>query len=200
MSDRSPPTSREAWLRENARPGEVVRATLITDFPVERLAEVEAAWEPWRTRRPEAEHSHWDWRQKNDPDILRWLRLFAIERDGVQGLMAVINQTSPSRLEAGARLVYVSILETAPWNLTQFTETPLYSGCGTQLLASAVGLSREQGCGGRIGLHALEQAEPFYDRCGLTRIGPDVEYGRLVYYEFTPDQAARWLTRIGLGS
>ena len=200
MSEQSPAGNRTVWLRENVRPSEVVQAALVTDFPAERLAEVEAAWEPWRARRPDAEHSHWDWRNKTDPDVLRWLRLFAIERDGVQGLMAVLNRTTPSRLAPDAHLIYVSVLETAPWNLPHYTDTPLYSGCGTQLLAAAVAVSVSQGCGGRIGLHSLEQAEPFYEHCGMTRVGPDVEYGRLVYYEFTPGQAAQWLARIGFGS
>lgn len=197
MSEQSPSVNRTVWLRENARPGEVVQATLVADFPAERLAEVEAAWEPWRARRPDAEHSHWDWRNKTDPDLLRWLRLFAIERDGVQGLMAVLNRPTPSRLAPDAPLMYVSVLETAPWNLPQFTDSPLYSGCGIQLLAAAAEMSEVSGWGGRIGLHSLEQAEWFYDHCGMTRVGPDVEYGRLVYYELEPGGAVRLRNRSG---
>lgn len=197
MAEPTSPEPREVWLRDNARHGAVVSVALIWDFPAERLAEVEASWEPWRARHPEAEHSHWDWRRKADPEILRWLRLFAIEWEGIQGLMAVINQPRSSRLSPGARLVYVSVLEVAPWNLPSFTEVPLYSGCGTQLLALAVALSEESGWGGRIGLHSLPQAESFYEHCGLTRVGPDVEYGDLVYYELELGAAVRLRPRLG---
>lgn len=195
MNEVTPSRVRQVWLRDNAHAGAVVVATLTADFPSERLAEVEAAWAPWRARDPAAEHGHWDWRAKADPDLLRWLRLFAVERDGVQGLMAVLNRPAPSRLDAGAQLVYVSAVEAAPWNLPQFTDSPVYAGCGTQLLVAAIVMSEELGWGGRIGLHALARAESFYEHFGLTRVGPDAEYGRLVYYELAPEIAARLRSR-----
>ena len=76
----------------------------------------------------------------------------------------------------------------------------MYSGCGTQLIAAAVGRSIDMGCFGRVGLHALKQSEHFYEkRCGMSRVGPDAEYDGLVYHEFTPEQAAQFMQRVGLG-
>jgi len=183
-------------LRDNAGTGTLVRARLVADFPADRLAEVEASWAPWRTRGP-AEHTHWDWRNKTDPAALRWLRLFALEHEGVQGLMAVVKEPVPSRLATDAQAVYVSIVETAPWNLMPFTDAPRFSGCGKQLLYAAVAVSAELGLRGRIGLHALPQAEAFYAHCGMTRVRVDVEYGGLVYYELVPEQVEQLRVRCG---
>lgn len=197
MLPATPPPS-EIWLRDNAR-NAVVRATLISDFPSARLVEVETTWATWRSHNQTAEHAHWDWRDKLDPDILRWLYFIGIEFGDVQALMAVNTVPSSARLETGANIVYISYLETAPWNLVAFTEAPLYSGCGTQLIAAAIRRSIETGCNGRVGLHSLPQSEQFYAaRCGMNRIGPDVEYDELVYFEFTPEQAAQFLQRVGL--
>ncbi len=55
-------------------------------------------------------------------------------------------------------------------------------------------MSRDAGHGGCVGLHALPQAERFYEeRCGMTRWGDDPQYGGLAYFEFTIEQASRFL-------
>jgi hypothetical protein len=52
--------------------------------------------------------------------------------------------------------------------------------------------------GGRVGLHSLPQAEDFYSRCGMTRIGPDPSDNDLVYFEYHDGVAAARLTAMGL--
>jgi len=94
-------------------------------------------------------------------------------------------------------MVYVDFLEAAPWNLKASATAPRFKGVGTALLVDAVRLSIETGFGGDVGLHSLPQAEPFYTRCGMTRIGEDPDYYGLPYYEYTSSQAAEWLASIG---
>jgi hypothetical protein len=55
------------------------------------------------------------------------------------------------------------------------------------------------GCEGQIGLHSLPQAEGFYqNRCRMTRYPHDPNYYQLAYFEYTKEQAARWLAETGL--
>jgi len=49
-------------------------------------------------------------------------------------------------------------------------------------------------CEGRVGLHALPQAEEFYRKCGMTPIFRDPQHEDLVYYEFTKNQAQLFLS------
>ena len=93
--------------------------------------------------------------------------------------------------------MYVDYLESAPWNLKGFSASPRFAGVGTRLIADAVRLSLETGFGGRIGLHSLPQAETFYNRCAMTKVGTDPRYFDLIYFEFTSQQAIDWLTSIG---
>jgi len=168
---------------------------LHSDFPAARLDEVETAWSAVRATGA-AEHAHWDWRNKAEPRVLRWFRVMAIEHEGVQALMAVAREPLGSRLAIGERVVYVSVIEAAPWNVPLFTPTPRYTGCGSHLLGAAVRLSEELGCSGRVGLHSLPQAETFYSRSNMIRVGPDVEYGQLVYYEYKPADAAEFVANL----
>jgi hypothetical protein len=122
--------------------------------------------------------------------------LVAVECDGeAQGLMAVLRMPRPARLDG--QLVYVDYLESAPWNLKGFADPPMFVGVGTVLIAEAVRLSLEMGFGGQVGLHSLPQAEAFYTRCRMTRLGPDSSYYDLTYFEYTGQQAADWLGSIG---
>jgi hypothetical protein len=106
--------------------------------------------------------------------ICRFLayRCFGIKCDGKwQGLLMVKLAGMEARLEPdkGRPLVYIDYLESAPWNLRAMVDTPLYGGVGPVLMRTAVQLSHDEGFYGRIGLHALHQAEDFYrDDCGCT--------------------------------
>lgn len=101
----------------------------------------------------------------------------------------------------GRPLVYVPFVETAPWN---WDVPPLppeagsvqrrrFKGLGFQLMECAVRWSQQLDMKGRIGLHALPQADRFYQECGMTDLGPDQTHKGLVYFEFTEEQAKRFV-------
>jgi hypothetical protein len=64
-------------------------------------------------------------------------------------------------------------------------------------MAEAIRMSLNCGYGGRIGLHSLPTAEPFYrDKLGMSDFGPDGNYGQLCYFEFEAIAAQNWLERV----
>ncbi|MCK1604980.1 UvrD-helicase domain-containing protein [Bradyrhizobium sp. 166] len=92
----------------------------------------------------------------------------------------------------GRELAYIDRVATAPWNRHKFTETPKYKGVGRALFATSVSLSFELEFRGRIGLHALEQSETWYQELGLTDCGFDEAEG-MRYFEMTEEQAIEFL-------
>jgi hypothetical protein len=110
--------------------------------------------------------------------------------------MAVLGTPRRARL-GGGHVVYVDYVESAPWNLKGTVVSPRFLGVGTVLIAEAVRLSLEMGLGGRVGLHSLPQAEPFYARCRMTRVGPDPSYYDLTYFEHAGQEALDWLASLG---
>jgi hypothetical protein len=202
-----PTSCREVYLIDGRTTGrDAIAAQLYRDYPTAALEDVEAKWSSAREQASFAghgtglapiEHAHWDWRNKTDSVEAGEHLLIAVECEAEpQGLMAVPRTPRPA-LTSPRHLVYVDYLESAPWNLRAFTPTPRFLGVGTVLLAESVRLSIEMGLEGRIGLHSLPQAEPFYAKCGMTRVGVDPNYFELPYYEFAEAQAAYWLTKIG---
>ncbi len=188
---------------------EVVNVVLHTDLSREQVLRVEQVWGPARVAaalrllsegarwEDLPDHAHWNWMNKLsefDPTIHR---LIGIECAGeMQGLMRVTKSGHDARLDpdAGKSLVYVEFLESAPWNTRSFTASPRYKGAGSRLIEAAVRWSIEVGFDGRIGLHALPQAEGFYIRaCGMTSLGPDPTWANLAYLEMTVDMAVRVL-------
>ncbi len=67
-----------------------------------------------------------------------------------------------------------------------------YRKAGDLLLRAAILLSRETGWEGRVGLHALPQAESFYRDRHMSDLGIDSAYQGLRYFEMTPEQS-QWL-------
>jgi hypothetical protein len=180
-----------------------IQAGVYRDFFSRELEEIEAGWAKSREKVAEQgqaaglaplEDTHWDWRNKADSVEAGHHILVAVESD--QGLMAVLRLPRPARLGDGY-LVYVDYLESAPWNLKGSANPPRFLGVGTVLVAEAVRISVEAGFEGRVGLHSLPQAEAFYDKCGMTRLGEDPTYYDLVYYEYTGRHGIDWLTTIG---
>jgi GNAT superfamily N-acetyltransferase len=179
---------------------------LYRDYPATELQTIETRWAEAREEAAmrgivaglaPLEHSHWDWRKKADSVEIGRHMLVAVECAGEpQGIMAVLRTPGPARLVDG-NVIYVDYVESAPWNIKSSGVLPRYLGVGTALIAEAVRLGLESGTGGRVGLHSLPQAEAFYDKCGMTRLGPDVDYFDLTYYEFTDQQATNWLQSIG---
>lgn len=158
-----------------------IRASIYQGYPAPELEAIEASWAEEREMAAvrglaPLEHAHWDWRNKADSVEAGRHMLVAIECDGkVQGLMAVLRLPRPARLGDGY-VVYVDYLEAAPWNLKSSADSPRFLGVGTVLIAEAVRISVEEGFEGRVGLHSLPQAEAFYDKCRMTRLGEDPTY------------------------
>jgi hypothetical protein len=177
----SQPISREVPLLDaQVAPRQVVRATLHRGSPSKYLDFAEHDWQAARSQLVahsqlmgdgQHEHGHWDWRNKREWIDNGHFVLVALERESeCQGLMAVRSLPRPSRLSAGA-VLYVDYLESAPWNLKSWVPTPRYLGVGTVLLSEAVRMSIAEQLNGCIGLHSLPQAERFYEKCGLVRLG-----------------------------
>ena len=172
-----------------------VPAVVLLDLPVAELDHIEQSWRPARESAAAVlvlEHAHWDWRRKREPVEAHRLRLIAVQAGGdYQGVMAVRVTSRPARCgPPGEPVLYVEYLEAAPWNLKGLAEPPRYLGVGSRLIAEAVRISRDNGWKGRVGLHALPQAERFYQAvCGMTRVGPDPDYYDLTYFEYSGVQA-----------
>ena len=197
----TPQAHRRVWLIRSADQSSVL-ADLYRGLPAQVLDEIERMWAEAREaaalEREAAglnplEHAHWCWRNKAESVEEGRHMLVAIDCESQwQGAMAVARLPRSGRLGGGS-VVHVDYLEVAPWNLKSPLVAARFKGVGTALLVDAVRLSIETGLDGRAGLHSLPQAEPFYTRCGMTRVGEDPDYYGLPYYEYTGPQAAAWL-------
>jgi hypothetical protein len=125
-------------------------------------------------------------------------QFLGIECEGeMQGLMLVATAGHDGRLNAqvGKPLVYVDYIVTAPWNDPGYVANPRFGLVGKVLIGAAIQVSRELGFRGRLGLHSLPKAEPFYrERCGMTDLGIDAEVEGLRYFEMSSTQARRYMS------
>ena len=136
-----------------------------------------------------AQDAHWDWPAKfpERAGQLEWNSV-ALRCGGMtQGLM-YLNLLRRCRLpsQAHQHLVYIDLLATAPWNRLAFG-LPGYRGVGDVLMTEAILISKAEGFDGRVGLLSLPQANAFYERWEMERLGP--EKGGLFYYELTAEKA-----------
>ena len=180
--------------------GELVVAILCDEINDEHLDMWERTWSPameqhcdGRSLTDRPEDSHWNWRKKAaETSTLLSYQSFALIADGkLQGMMMTNNVTS-SRLESqfGKPLVYVEFLATAPWNRPEFQTPPEFRGTGRLFILAAIQASIDAEFKGRIALHSLPQADPFYEKkCGMTRLGTDSSHQDLTYFEMTETQA-----------
>ncbi|MDA1274110.1 MAG: GNAT family N-acetyltransferase [Verrucomicrobia bacterium] len=181
---------------QRAATREMVEAELCDDIAEEHLQSWEARWAKAMDAHCEGlpdeatpEDSHWKWRPianhyRSDPKC----SLFAIVRDGeLQGMM--INEVAEG--VNGQPLIYVGWLATAPWNRPEVQTPPRYKGVGGAMVAAAVELSRRKGYGGRIALHSLSAAEPFYLKCGMEDKGFDSAKG-MEYFEMSETAADKF--------
>jgi hypothetical protein len=189
-------------------------AVLHTDLAPSVLIDTEQEWGPIRLKAARnlykagkteeiPQHWGWNWEKKSQKLKLLAYRCFGVEYDSkFQGLLLVKLVGVEARLEpdTGKPLVYIDYLESAPWNLRAMVDTPLYGGVGSLLIRTAVQLSYDEGFHGRIGLHALPQAEKFYrDDCGMHGCGPDASYENLPYYEMTREIATSFTSDFNEG-
>jgi GNAT superfamily N-acetyltransferase len=196
--------------------GQELSAELHDDLPIDALFEAEEFWAPERVRilrdcllakiatglLPQS--IHWCWSMKAFKmqgltfGALSPYRLFGIKADNYwQGLLLGSCIGYQSRIEPKGRdLVYVKYVESAPWNwkLQKIGRTARFKGIGYQLMEMAVQWSIDLGFKGRLGLHALPQADSFYqDVCRMTDLGIDKAHQPLRYFEFSEQQAKKYL-------
>ena len=194
--------------------GQLVDAEIFDEITLAHFIETQAAWRPVVLEAARAlsqnptqatlipRHFHWDWTRKEAELKMLALKFYGIScRFHLQGIMKVETVAHSCRLpeQHGKPLVYVDYIEAAPWNIKQLM-TPLgkpqqYRAVGSRLFEAAVLQSDEEGFKGRIGLHSLPGAEGFYVKeCGMTPVGRDPHKQNLLWCEFTPEQARRYLS------
>lgn len=192
--------------------GQFVEAKLLTGMVPANLLVLEASWQPLRSEVmqellaasvPQDEWPQsilWSWARKAPQ-----LALLAASGFGIvcqqrwEGVM--LTKTEPYRVrlapERGKPLLYVDFLEIAPWNWTipKIGRTGQHRLVGSTLLWRAVKQSEEEGFHGRVGLHALPQAEGFYagEPFEMTPIGRDPNKEDLLYFELSREQAEKIL-------
>lgn len=187
--------------------GLAVEAELLDQLVPEDLTLIETMWTPERTRivietarvglhldeRPQS--LTWNWRAKAQHLRLLPAAAYAVvQNDEWQGAMLTKSGTHFSRLgEArGKPLVYIDFLEVAPWNWTipGLGQESRFGRVGWHLFRRAVYQSFVEGFAGRVGLHALPQATPFYSEfCGMIPLSVDDDYEGLEYFELSEAQA-----------
>jgi len=162
---------------------------LICAMSQAHLSQIETIWKGMLLALQEPDKA-WNWAYK--------LRLATdeagfeacvVEVDGLaQGVILIETQWHRSqlngRISARLPLVYVEYLATAPWNRRGIEDPPFFTGIGGTLMAFARNRSAELGFDGRVGLHALPEAEAFYRRQGMPNYGPDPDKDGLVYFEY----------------
>ena len=192
---------------------QLVDAEIFDEITLAHFIETQASWRPVvleavqaLSRNPNHAtlipgHFHWDWRRKEAELKMLAVKFYGISCQGhLQGIMKVETVARSCRLpeQQGKPLVYIDYIEAAPWNIKQLME-PLgkpqqYRGVGTRLFEAAVLQSLEEDFKGRLGLHALPGSEGFYVKeCGMTPVGRDPHKQNLLWCEFTPEQASRYL-------
>jgi GNAT superfamily N-acetyltransferase len=148
-----------------------------------------------------AEHNlqdaYWQWAEKVEErrGELAWAS-FAVEAEGVtQGLMFTRVGADVRAREASQRnqyIVEIDLVAIAPWNRFRLVPTPQFKGIGRLLLATAISLSFSEEFAGRIGLHALPQADTWYrDVCGMSDLG--IDNTKMRYFEMTEAQARAFI-------
>lgn len=160
-------------------------AAVLTTLTQKHLDDFETFWKS-RLQTSAEEDSYWNWETKNRLYLERDnYEGYAIECDQItQGLMLLETQNHRSWFESNRRVVYVQILETAPWNRRSLQRVPTYKLVGSKLLSFAKQRSQELGYAGLVGLHALPRAKKFYQLMEMIDCGEDEEKENLTYFEW----------------
>jgi hypothetical protein len=190
---------------------EWVAGTLFFGIAEQNLEHYEQKWLPELLRRRReavkllkagqkisiVEDAHWDWAKKmlREHRAPLGFRSCAVEVKGeTEGLMQVELATHRSRADRNLNLAYVDYVSIAPWNRPWPEQSPRFKAIGSILLREAIRTSMDEGFRGRIGLHALPGAVTWYrDKLKMKAFGADPDYQGLHYFEFTEQQAKRFM-------
>jgi hypothetical protein len=128
----------------------------------------------------------WSWAWKKRLSVLDdRFEAYAVEYEGLtQGLLWIETQWHYSWRNLAHRIVYIEALASAPWNRRSLDDPPYLRGVGAALLLYARRRSYTLGYEGRVGLHALPEAEAFYQRQNMPDYGRDPEKENLRYFEY----------------
>ena len=188
-----------------------VAGTLFFGIAEQNLEHYEQKWLPELLRRrreaaklrkagheiPVVEDAHWDWAKKmlREHRAPLGFRSCAVEVEGeTEGLMQVELATHRCRANKNLNLAYVDYISIAPWNRPWPGLRQRFKGIGSILLREAIQTSMDEGFRGRIGLHSLSGALTWYrDTLKMKAFGADPDYQKLHYFEFTEDQAKRFM-------
>jgi GNAT superfamily N-acetyltransferase len=200
-----------------AATGERIPATLHDALVLDDLFDADKTWAPEkieimrqltnlsvpRSAWPQSLHWSWAWNavamKPYATGPLSSYRLLGVSaEDRWQGLLFARCVGYHTRIApTGRDLVYIDLVETAPWNwrVPQISQQPQLKGIGSQLLELAVRWSADLGFRGRIGLHSLPQADTFYrDSCGMNDFGSDSGHQQnLRYFELDETRARPFL-------
>ncbi len=190
-----------------------VDAEIFDEVTVEHFLETQQKWRPvvmeaakqlYRAGDVDLipQHFHWDWTSKEADLRVLAFTFFGIScGNELQGLMKVATEPHVARHpeQKGKPIVYVDYLETAPWNIKVLMQaqgkTTRFGAVGSRLIEAAVRKSLEEGFKGRVALHSLPSSEPFYVKaCGMTAVERDPAKQNLLWCEFTPEQAEKFLS------
>ena len=183
----------------------IVRAEILNEISRDELIDIHMDWQPARLEaltslrgagKPWPENWHWDWGMKAENLNLLAYRCFAVECEGrTQGLMMVstIGWRGRIDVQAGKPVLYIEYIESTPWNLAGFVESPRFSGVGVALIEAAIQVSASEGFAGRIALHSLPQSQPFYRRFMHDLDIDPAHPEKLCYFEMTEDQAKAFI-------
>lgn len=174
----------QPFLLIRGRKSDFVTANLV-DLAQKHVEDFELLWREQLQTFTQSD-KYWDWWFKKRVSISRDnYESYAIEcEEKTQGLMTLETQWHRSQVSPNQRIVYVFALAAAPWNRITIQQPPEFKGVGTALLLFARQRSVELGYSGRVGLHALPDAESFYESRGMLNYGADEEKENLTYFEY----------------
>ena len=161
----------------------------ICAMSLEHLDQIETIWKAMLLALQQPDKAwNWDYKLRLATNEDRF-EAYVVEVDEIaQGVILIETQWHRSLLNrplsARPPLVYVEYLATAPWNRKPIEDPPFYTGIGGTLMAFVRTRSAVLGFDGRVGLHALPEAEAFYQRQGMPDYGPDPDKDGLVYFEY----------------
>lgn len=182
----------------------IVTANLLEDPPDELVIETGKIWNFFKKKfHVKMEHSHWNWENKLHYEYKTnsAFKIFALEYEqSLQGLILLdfggrhVSHLSGRNVKP--IVVYIEYVETAPWNVAAIVKQRHFKYTGVRMLQAAVDFSISMGYNGRIGLHSLLSAEPFYeDTMQMTRISQERSTEGLTRFELPQKDVQQFLEK-----